>query len=92
MTSDQKLLKTSSRYICQEARKKISASSDQNWQVAEGCNVTMINSSKSELKGLIIKASFVNENTYLSKIMKEFKFHIDLSICSANGMIVCTYV
>ena len=31
-----------------------SASSDQNWRGAEGCNVTTINSSKSELRWLII--------------------------------------
>ena len=37
-----------------KARKKISASSNQNWQIAEGCNVTMINSSKSELKRVIL--------------------------------------
>ena len=65
ISSDWKLPWTSSRYICQEVRKKFSASSDQTWRVADGCNVTRINSSKSELKRVIMIRYKMNYALYI---------------------------
>ena len=43
---------TSSTYICQDIRNKVSRPSDQRWPRAEACNVAILNSAKSELNSL----------------------------------------
>ena len=53
MSSDQKSLKTSGRYICQEVRKKISAFQDQNSARARPNNIMEIKHVKSVYSQLI---------------------------------------
>ena len=50
--ADSKSPDTSSTYICQDIRNKVSRPSDQRWLRAEACNVAIIKSAKSELNSL----------------------------------------
>ena len=79
MTSDSKSLKTSSSYICQGARKKFSAYSDQNWRGAEGCNVSTINSSKSVLNSLINYCSAETKYIYCKNIRLLYRTLLDIN-------------
>ena len=84
-------------YICQEARKKCSASSDQNWRVAEGCNVTMIISSKYKLKVIIIESNYwlcqiyeTTNNSYMFSTKSTAKPVHQVISCSVQTKLIVT--